>query len=65
MNVEPSLPRKPLRLWPGVVAALLQWFGWLVVPVVAPQWAIVGMIGGFALGLVIVLWWLFFSRAPW
>jgi outer membrane protein assembly factor BamB len=60
----PSI-RKPLRLWPGVVAALLQWIGWLVVPVVTPQWSMFGMLGGFFLGLVIVVWWLFFSRAPW
>ncbi len=26
------LPRKPLRLWPGVILVVLQWLGWLVVP---------------------------------
>ena len=60
-----SIARKPLRLWPGVVAVTLQWLGWLVVPVVVPQWAIYGFLGGLFLGLVIVAWWLFFSRALW
>jgi len=65
MDLNSSTPRKPLRLWPGVVAATLQWLGWLVVPAVTPQWAIFGMLGAIFLGLVIVIWWLFFSRAPW
>src|SRR5512145_2507701 len=56
---EPT-SRKPIRLWPGVIAAAL-----LLLPSVFPEAAIYGMIGGFASALVIVLWWLFFSRAPW
>jgi hypothetical protein len=57
--------RKPLRLWPGVVAVVLQWLAWFVFPAVFPAIAIYGLLfGGFA-ALVIVLWWLFFSRAPW
>src|ERR671918_542382 len=57
--------RRNLRLWPGVVAATLQWLAWLVLPAVFPQWAIYGFLGGLFFGLVIVVWWLFFSRAPW
>ena len=58
--------RKPLRLWPGVVAAVL-----LVLPEVCRPDSSLDMpgsigccaaLGGFA---VILLWWLFFSRAPW
>lgn len=60
-----DLPRKPLRLWPGVVAVTLQWIAWLVLPAAVPEWVIFGVIGAAFFGLVIVVWWLFFSRAPW
>ena len=56
---------QPLRLWPGVAAVVLQWILWLVVPRVIPGSGPVGMIGSLALGLVVLLWWLFFSRARW
>jgi hypothetical protein len=44
---------------------IFQWLGWLVVPVVVPEATMYGVIGGMAGGLAIVVWWLFFSRAPW
>ena len=58
-------PPKPLRLWPGVVAVVLQWLARFVLPIVVPEAAIYGVIAGVFGGLVVVLWWLFFSRAPW
>ncbi len=60
---EPT-PRKPLRLWPGVRR---RGRCWLVFKLAAATFAPppVGMLGGIAAGLVILLWWLFFSRAPW
>jgi outer membrane protein assembly factor BamB len=60
-----STSRKPLRLWPGVIAVALQWVLWLVLPIVSRDSAIVAVLGAVALGLVVVVWWLFFSRAPW
>jgi outer membrane protein assembly factor BamB len=65
MTPEQLAPRKPLRLWPGVVIVMVQWLLWFVVPVVAPDAALVGMLGGAVGGLAIVVWWLFFSRALW
>jgi outer membrane protein assembly factor BamB len=65
MESDTATPRKPLRLWPGVVAVGLQWLLWLVVPKVAPDATIYAMFGALACGLVVVVWWLFFSRAPW
>ena len=58
-------PRQPLRLWPGVAAAVLLCVFKLVVPIVAPGSAAIAVLGGAVCGLIIVLWWMFFSRAPW
>jgi outer membrane protein assembly factor BamB len=60
-----STDNRPLRLWPGVIAVTLQWFLWLVVPVLFPDQAGFGMIGAIACGLIVIIWWLFLSRAPW
>jgi outer membrane protein assembly factor BamB len=58
---------RPLRLWPGVVAVVLQWLLWVGVPLVMPG-TIAGYIAAFGAlicGLLVVVWWTFFSRAPW
>jgi outer membrane protein assembly factor BamB len=57
-------PRNSLRLWPGVVAAVLLVLVRLT-PVVVDELMPVAMMGAVVGGLVILLWWLFFSRAPW
>jgi outer membrane protein assembly factor BamB len=61
---EPT-PRKPLRLWPGVVLVTVQWLAWFVVPFFFPEALLYGLLGGVLCGLAIALWWLFLSRAPW
>jgi outer membrane protein assembly factor BamB len=62
-SIEPS-SRPPLRLWPGVVAVTLQWLG-ILLRVVDPELGVWAMLGAVVLGLVVIVWWLFFSRAPW
>jgi len=58
--------QKPLRIWPGIVAVVLQWLAWVVLPIVAPEAMLYGVLGGvLGGGLAVVVWWLFFSRAPW
>jgi outer membrane protein assembly factor BamB len=64
MTHEPT-PRKPLRLWPGVVAAVLLVLVGYVVPIVAPRYAGLGMIGAAICALLVILWWLLLSRARW
>lgn len=57
--------RRPLRLWPGVVAAALLVLVRVVLPLVVPDADAYGVIGGMVGAMVILLWWLFFSRAAW
>ena len=66
-TVAPA-PRRPLRLWPGVAVAALVLLMKLVLPVVAPEGTSLRMLGvpaGLLGAVLILLWWLFFSRAAW
>lgn len=63
-NVEPT-PRKPLRLWPAVILAAVQFLAWFVMPTLLPEQGMYWFFGTFIAALAIVVWWLFFSRAPW
>jgi outer membrane protein assembly factor BamB len=60
-----TLPRKPLRLWPGIILVLIQWIFWYAVPFFLPAATLVGLAGSAIAAVLIVGWWLFFSRAPW
>jgi len=57
--------RKPLRLWPGVAAAVLLLVVRYVVPAFVPGSFGIGVIGGLVGTLAVAIWWLFFSRAAW
>lgn len=64
--------RKPLRLWPGVLAAVLLVVVGGILPIIVPNALlfgesifIVAMTTGVAAAVAIVLWWVLFSRAPW
>ena len=58
-------PRKLLRVWPGVLVAVIVVLLRFVVPLVVPGTTIYGIMAGLIGGVAILLWWMFFSRAPW
>jgi outer membrane protein assembly factor BamB len=60
---DESSARIPLRLWPGVLLVIAQWLLWYGMGAVLPGAG--GMIGGAVCALALLVWWLFFSRAPW
>ncbi len=67
----PTSPN-PLRVWPGVVIAIVLVLARYVVPLMAPDaelfsfpLAFLAILGGVLGGVAIIIWWLFFSRAPW
>jgi hypothetical protein len=64
MTLEPT-PRKALRLWPGVAAVVPQWLALIVFMLFVPEGMLYGIIAGLVGGLLVSVWWLFFSRAPW
>ncbi|MEP7365968.1 MAG: PQQ-binding-like beta-propeller repeat protein [Acidobacteriota bacterium] len=60
-----ATPRKPLRLWPAVAIAGIQLSARFALPAISTDMMPYGVIAGIAGGLLLLLWWLFFSRAPW
>ena len=73
LAIEPTTtsPRR-LRLLPGVVIGIVLALVAYGLPLIAPNaevfgfpLAMVSVIGGILLGLAIIVWWLFFSRARW
>ncbi len=60
-----SILDRPLRLWPGIAIVVIQWITRFVVSAVFPEATIIGVLVGLACGLLIILWWLFLSRAAW
>lgn len=61
------LPKKPLRVWPGVVALALLLSARFGLKAVVPGFEgfRLGMMGALMVVLAIVVWWAFFSRAAW
>ena len=72
MQTDNPKPRKPLRLWPGVALGIFVAIARFGLPIVAGDAtifglsiAMLGVLGGMIGALLIVVWWLLFSRAPW
>jgi outer membrane protein assembly factor BamB len=67
-DTQPSasdIRRKPLRLWPGIVGAVLILLGWFIVPNLVSAVAVYAMMAGMLGVLFTVVWWLLLSRARW
>jgi outer membrane protein assembly factor BamB len=62
--MEPT-PRKPLRLWPGLAIAALIVLARFAAPLILPDIEMLGILAAAIGGVLILLWWLLFSRAPW
>jgi outer membrane protein assembly factor BamB len=57
---------KPLRLWPALAIVSVQLLVMFVAPLVTPpEVGPIGMLGGVVGALLILVWWLLFSRARW
>lgn len=65
MSTPQNPTRRPVLLWPGIAGLVVQWLVWFVIPLVYPSAGPVCVIGGLLGGLVILIWWLFFSHASW
>src|SRR5881628_1248484 len=66
-QTDTPTPRKPLRLWPGVVAVVLQWLARFGIKAVVPGFKgfSLGAQGGLIGAVAVVVWWAFLSRAAW
>ncbi len=62
-NSQPG-QQKPVRLWPGIAIVIIQWLLRFIVPDLFPGALVAGAFSGIIGGITIVIWWLFFSRAP-
>ena len=58
------IQHESLRLWPAVVIVILQWSIRFVLPLFISNATAYSVFGGLLLGLAVVVWWAFFSRAP-
>ena len=61
-DIKPDEPT--LRLWPGVIAVILQWLTRFGLPAFVPDTTQYGVFGALLGGLAVIVWWSFFSRAP-
>ena len=55
----------PLRVWPGIVAVVLQWLARFGIKAVIPgiKGFGQGMMVSFVFTIALIVWWAFFSRA--
>ncbi len=56
--------QRDLRLWPGVVAIALLLLIRFALPFFWPETFLVALVASLVIALAILIWWIFFSRAP-
>jgi len=56
--------KKSLRIWPGIGLAIFLLLFNYVIPLIVTDALLISIFGGLLMGLAIVIWWVFFSRAP-
>ena len=64
-QIAERAPWLSLRLSPGVFAVVLMWLIKWTASLVFADGALIAIAGWFGVGLLIFVWWMFFSRAPW
>ena len=60
-----AVGERALRLWPGVAIVALIVLVRYVIPFFIPEADLSGVLVGVVGAALILIWWLFFSRAPW
>jgi hypothetical protein len=67
LNTPELVMQKPLRLLPGLVIVIIQWLLRFGIPMVfhGDIMTQLAVIGGLLCWVVLVIWWVFFSRAKW
>lgn len=65
-KISEPVQQKPLRLLQGVIIVLIQWLVRYGIPLVHQGDSVtqISVFGGLLGGLALVIWWVFFSRAP-
>jgi len=60
-------PQRLLRVWPGIVLVVLQWTARFGIKAVIPgiEGFSLSMMVSFVFTILLIVWWLFFSRAKW
>lgn len=60
-------PQRLLRVWPGIVLVVLQWTARFGIKAVIPgiEGFSLSMMVSFVFTILLILWWVFFSRAKW
>lgn len=55
---------KKIKLLPGIIIVIIQWIVRFAIHPFFPDALLIAVLGGVLGGLVVIIWWTFFSRAP-